>query len=62
MNKPLIGSYPEHDCIFLLKKLKPKFHSIEKKEKLIQSGQLHYSQMVSQESKPTQSMKNYFIL
>jgi uracil phosphoribosyltransferase len=60
MNKPLIGSYPEHDCIFLLKKLKPKFHSIEKKEKLIQSGQLHYSQMVSQESKPTPEYEKLF--
>jgi len=60
MNTPLIGSYPEHDCMFLLKKIKPEFHSIEDKERLIQTGQLHYSQMVSQESKPTPEYEKLF--
>lgn len=60
MKTPLIGSYSEHDCMFLLKKIKPEFHSIEDKERLIQTGQLHYSQMVSQESKPSPEYEKLF--
>lgn len=62
MKQPLIGSYSEHDCLFLLKKLKPEFYSIEDKERLIQSGQLHYSRMVSQESKPSPEYDRLFHL
>lgn len=60
MKQPLIGSYLESDCLFLLKKLEPKFYSIEKKEELIQSGKLHYSQLVSQESRPTKEYEKMF--
>lgn len=60
MKTPLIGSYPEHDCMFLLKKIKPEFHSIEDKERLIQTGKLHYSQMVSQENRPTPEYEKLF--
>jgi hypothetical protein len=60
MKQPLVGSYSEHDCLFLLKKLKPEFYTIEDKERLIQSGQLHYSQMVSQESRPTAEYEKLF--
>ena len=60
MKHPLIGSYLEKDCLFLLKKLKPVFYSIENKEQLIQSGQLHYSQIVSQECRPTVEYEKLF--
>ena len=60
MKTPLIGSYPEHDCMFLLKKIKAEFHSIQDKERLIQTGKLHYSQMVSQESRPTPEYEKLF--
>ena len=60
MKQYLIGSYLEADCLFLLKKIKPEFHTIENKEKLIQSGQLHYSQIVSQESRPTIEYEKLF--
>ncbi|TWX65493.1 cysteine protease StiP family protein [Colwellia sp. C1TZA3] len=61
MKQPLVGSYPQDDCLFLLKKIKPNFYTVEDKERLIQSGQLHYSQMVSQESKPSEQYEQLFL-
>lgn len=60
-NTPFSGSYPEADCLFLLKQIIPEFYTVEDKERLIQSGQLHYSQMVSQESKPTTEYEELFL-
>jgi uracil phosphoribosyltransferase len=57
---PLLGSYSSEDCLFLLKKIEPNFYTVEDKERLIQTGQLHYSQMVSQESKPSFEYEQLF--
>lgn len=48
------GSYRQGDVEFLLKPVTVEFTSVEEKEKLIQSGQKHYSDMLSQEPAPTQ--------
>lgn len=61
MKQPLVGSYSERDCLFLLKKIEPHFYTVEDKERLIQSGQLHYSQMVSQEHKPSDEYEQLFL-
>ena len=61
MKEPLLGSYSKQDCQFLLKQIQPNFYTVEDKERLIQTGQLHYSQMVSQESKPTTEYEQLFL-
>ncbi|CUB06666.1 cysteine protease StiP family protein [Marinomonas fungiae] len=48
------GSYRLGDVEFLLKPVTVEFTSVEEKEALIQSGQKHYSDMLSQEPEPTQ--------
>ncbi|WP_254803684.1 cysteine protease StiP family protein [Shewanella decolorationis] len=48
------GSYRHSDVEFLLKPVTIEFTSIEEKEALIQSGKMHYSDMLSQEPEPTQ--------
>jgi len=58
---PLLGSYCAEDCLFLLKNIKPKFYTIEDKERLIQSGAMHYSEMVNQESAPSQQYADLFV-
>lgn len=60
IKQPLLGSYSREDCLFLLKEIEPNFYSVEDKERLIQTGQLHYSQMVSQESRPTAQYEQLF--
>lgn len=47
------GSYRTEDIIFLLKKAQIKPIDVDQKEYLIQSGQAHYSEMISAESAPT---------
>ena len=51
--EPLHGSYRPEDCLFLLKPVLADYKSIEDKERLIQQGVLHYSQMIHRESAPT---------
>ncbi|MFT6924657.1 MAG: uracil phosphoribosyltransferase [Psychromonas sp.] len=58
---PLLGSYCAEDCLFLLKNIKPKFYTIEDKERLIQTGVMHYSEMVSQESAPSKDYYELFV-
>ena len=58
---PLKGSYPEQDCLFLLQEISQEFKSVEEKEKLIQSGQMHYSETISQESEPTKEYTELFL-
>lgn len=58
--KPLKGSYPEADCMFLLQEIEQEFKSVEEKERLIQSGQMHYSETISQENEPTQVYTELF--
>ncbi|WP_067517290.1 cysteine protease StiP family protein [Endozoicomonas ascidiicola] len=51
--KPLCGSYSPEDCLFLLKPVSANYKSVEDKERLIQQGTLHYSQMIHRESEPS---------
>ncbi|WP_241576384.1 cysteine protease StiP family protein [Rosenbergiella collisarenosi] len=50
---PFHGSYLETDIQFLLTPVQIEMTSIDEKEKLIQSGKKHYSDMLSQEPEPT---------
>ncbi len=54
------GSYLTDDVEFLLKVIDIDFTSIEEKEKLIQSGQSHYSEMINQEYEPTKAYLSTF--
>lgn len=60
-NKPLVGSYAPSDCLFLLKPIQVQYHNIEDKEKLIQSGRLHYSATIHKESPPTAEYSALFL-
>ncbi len=57
---PLKGSYALDDCQFLLKEVNCEYSSIEEKEMLIQSGKRHYSELLSQEAKPTDEYQKLF--
>lgn len=46
------GSYAPEDVTFLLKEVDLAPTSIDEKERLIQSGQMHYSEMISEERRP----------
>ncbi|MCK5696641.1 MAG: cysteine protease StiP family protein [Gammaproteobacteria bacterium] len=61
VNTPLHGSYAPEDCLFLLTPIEAQYHSIENKEHLIQSGQLHYSEMIHKESAPSQEYTALFL-
>ena len=47
------GSYQPQDCEFLLKPIVAEFTSVEEKERRIQSGEAHYSEMIHRESAPS---------
>ncbi len=51
-NTPFSGSYQPEDCLFLLKVIPGRHTPIEEKERLIQSGRKHYSEMISVEEAP----------
>jgi hypothetical protein len=53
MNSTTSGSYPSDDVTFLVKLIKVEEVDQLKKEKLIQSGEAHYSEMIAREYKPT---------
>lgn len=54
------GSYRPHDITFLMNIADIQPTSVQEKEKLIQSGQAHYSQMISAEKQPTdEHLKHY---
>lgn len=46
---PITGSYDPADCLFLLQPIAPPAVPVAEKERLIQSGQRHYSEMLSDE-------------
>ncbi|TPG63234.1 cysteine protease StiP domain-containing protein [Ewingella americana] len=50
----LSGSYPPGDIHFLLAPAQIAFTSVAEKERLIQSGEKHYSEMLSQEPLPSE--------
>lgn len=47
------GSYQPQDCEFLLTPITPRYLSVEEKERRIQSGEAHYSEMIHQEAAPS---------
>lgn len=49
----LHGSYQPDDCRFLLTPIEGQFLSIEEKERRIQSGEAHYSEMIHREPAPS---------
>ncbi len=59
-NKPIAGSYSPEECIFLLKPIEMAFSPVDDKESLIQSGQLHYSELISQEHPPSKEYTDLF--
>ncbi|MEA3251544.1 MAG: cysteine protease StiP family protein [Pseudomonadota bacterium] len=50
---PFHGSYRPDDCQFLLTPIEAEYLSIEEKERRIQSGQAHYSEMIHREAAPS---------
>ncbi len=53
MNCVASGSYPADDVLFLLKEVRMPALEIGEKERLIQSGERHYSEMISPERAPS---------
>lgn len=53
LHTPGSGSYAAADVQFLLRPMRISPTDIEKKERLIQTGQKHYSEMISREAAPT---------
>lgn len=60
MNKPMQGSYKESDCLFLMQEVQVKFETAEQRESKVQSGIVHYSEKVGNESPPTEEYSNLF--
>lgn len=58
--KPFSGSYLKSDVEFLVKVIDIDFTSIEEKERLIQDGSSHYSQMISREYEPSEKYLSIF--
>jgi len=54
------GSYLESDVTFLVKVVDINFTEVKEKERLIQSGTTHYSEMLSQEYEPTPAYLEMF--
>lgn len=54
------GTYLDDDVQFLLKEIDISSTDIHNKEKLIQSGQSHYSEMITFEKPPSEKYKNIF--
>lgn len=55
------GSYKPDDCLFLLSSLEAEYVSVEEKERLIQSGRRHYSEMISYEAPPSPRYQSLFL-
>ncbi|MEI6206767.1 MAG: cysteine protease StiP family protein [Desulfuromonadales bacterium] len=60
MNYIASGSYPADDVQFLLKEIRMPMLEIREKERLIQSGKRHYSEMISPESPPSPAYLRLF--
>jgi hypothetical protein len=60
-NTPIPGSYAPEDCLFLLKPILPPHLPVAEKERLIQSGQRHYSEMITHEEPVSRSYSDLFL-
>lgn len=56
----LTGSYQADDCQFLLQAIDVSLLTVEEKERQLQSGKKHYSQMISSEQAPNQQYLELF--
>ena len=54
------GSYLPDDVHFLLRRVELSATGVEEKERLIQTGQKHYSEMISQETAPSEAHQALF--
>lgn len=54
------GSYEPDDVEFLLKPINIEVTSVAEKERLLQSGEAHYSEMISEERRPSQRYVEIF--
>ena len=52
LSPPHLGSYHPDDVVFLLKPVRMTTTGVTEKERLIQTGAAHYSEMISQERRP----------
>jgi len=59
--KPITGSYSKADCQYLLQEVAANYQTIENKEKLIQSGEMHYSEIINKEDAPTKEYVELFL-
>lgn len=59
--RPFPGSYDPEDCLFLLTPIELEDTPVADKERLIQSGKLHYSEMVSRENPPSRRYTELFL-
>lgn len=59
-SQPFSGSYNAEDCLFLLSQIDAQYTDVATKEHLIQSGQKHYSEMISYEDPPSPQYTQLF--
>ncbi|EAR21072.1 cysteine protease StiP family protein [Nitrococcus mobilis] len=60
ISKPITGSYRASDCQFLLRPIEACFTDVIEKERMIQSGKRHYSEMISREWAPPERYRALF--
>ncbi len=60
MSQPFSGSYPSADVTFLLRRIELERTPLEERERLIQSGQNHYSEMIGPEDAPSRERLRLF--
>ncbi len=59
-NEPFSGSYSSEEVSFLMRRMHLETTALEQREKLIQSGQRHYSEMIGPEDAPTRGRLRLF--
>jgi hypothetical protein len=60
VNEPFPGSYASDEVSFLMRRMRLETTALEEREKLIQSGQRHYSEMIGPEDAPTRARLKLF--
>ncbi len=60
LNEPFSGSYAAGEVSFLMRRMQLETTTLEQREKLIQSGQRHYSEMIGPEDAPTRGRMKLF--
>lgn len=55
------GSYLPTDVQFLLQQIQPEYKTIEEKERLIQTNQMHYSEVIHEEKAPSENYSKLFL-